>query len=133
AHRVRAGPVQGVRDRQTQRHHTARVRRPYPRPNHGVQHDGLLGSRTGSVALPRPTPTGNIRSGPSPSWYTRRETSTFVDIREWSTDMTRSDRERYFSHSESIHIDVTPQAVWDVVSDITRTGEWSPVCQAAWW
>lgn len=47
--------------------------------------------------------------------------------------MTRSDRERYFSHSESIHIDARPQAVWDVVSDITRTGEWSPVCQAAWW
>ncbi|MEV0688232.1 SRPBCC family protein [Nocardia sp. NPDC050378] len=39
----------------------------------------------------------------------------------------------YYSHSESIQIDATPQQVWDVVTRIERTGEWSPVCRAAWW
>lgn len=27
----------------------------------------------------------------------------------------------------------TPEAVYDLVSDVTRTGEWSPTCQACWW
>ena len=27
----------------------------------------------------------------------------------------------------------TPEAVYDLVSDVTRTGEWSPVCRACWW
>lgn len=26
-----------------------------------------------------------------------------------------------------------PEVVYDLVSDITRTGEWSPVCQECWW
>lgn len=30
-------------------------------------------------------------------------------------------------------VDATPEAVYDVVSDVTRTGEWSPVCEACWW
>lgn len=48
--------------------------------------------------------------------------------------MSRITRDRcYYSHSESIHIDATPQQVWDVVAQIERTGEWSPVCRAAWW
>ncbi|MGV0838245.1 SRPBCC family protein [Mycolicibacterium thermoresistibile] len=38
-----------------------------------------------------------------------------------------------FSHSESIYIDAPPQQVWDVVTDIERTGEWSPICRACWW
>ncbi len=27
----------------------------------------------------------------------------------------------------------TPEALYDLVSDITRTGEWSPVWTACWW
>lgn len=38
-----------------------------------------------------------------------------------------------FSHSESIRIEATPQAVYDLVSDITRTGEWSPICVGCTW
>ncbi|WP_024796884.1 SRPBCC family protein [Tomitella biformata] len=38
-----------------------------------------------------------------------------------------------FAHSESIYIDASPQQVWDVVTDVERTGEWSPVCRAGWW
>jgi len=37
------------------------------------------------------------------------------------------------SHSESIVIAATPEALYDVVSDVTRMGQWSPVCRACWW
>jgi len=36
-------------------------------------------------------------------------------------------------HQESVVVRATSQAVYDLVSDITRTGEWSPVCTACWW
>ncbi|GAB3069086.1 SRPBCC family protein [Nocardioides zeae] len=35
--------------------------------------------------------------------------------------------------SDSIVVAASPEAVWDVVSDVTRTGEWSPICRACWW
>ncbi len=34
---------------------------------------------------------------------------------------------------QSIIVEATPEAVYDLVTDITRTGEWSPVCKACWW
>lgn len=37
------------------------------------------------------------------------------------------------SASASVTVDATPQQVYDVVSDITRTGEWSQVCRSAEW
>lgn len=37
------------------------------------------------------------------------------------------------SHAESIMIEASPEDVYAVVSDVTRTGEWSPVCQECWW
>jgi hypothetical protein len=37
------------------------------------------------------------------------------------------------THSESIVVAATPEAVYDLVSDVTRTGEWSPVCKECWW
>lgn len=37
------------------------------------------------------------------------------------------------SHSESILVAASPQALYDMVSDVTRMGEWSPVCTACWW
>jgi len=37
------------------------------------------------------------------------------------------------SYSESIVISSSPEALYDMVSDVTRTGEWSPVCKACWW
>ena len=36
-------------------------------------------------------------------------------------------------HSGSVVLAVSPEAVYDLVSDVTRTGEWSPVCRACWW
>jgi hypothetical protein len=36
-------------------------------------------------------------------------------------------------HAESIHVDRTPTEVYDLVSDVTRTGEWSPVCTGCEW
>ena len=35
--------------------------------------------------------------------------------------------------SESIDIDRSPDDVYDMISDVTRMGEWSPVCVACWW
>lgn len=37
------------------------------------------------------------------------------------------------THQQSILIDATAQTLYDLVSDITRTGQWSPVCAACWW
>jgi hypothetical protein len=37
------------------------------------------------------------------------------------------------SYSESIMIARLPEALYALVSDVTRMGEWSPVCQACWW
>ena len=48
------------------------------------------------------------------------------------TALDQADQDR-FTHSESIHIDATPEQVWDVVTDIKRTGEWSPICRECWW
>jgi Polyketide cyclase / dehydrase and lipid transport len=37
------------------------------------------------------------------------------------------------THSGSIVVHATPEALYDLVSDVTRTGEWSPVCTGCWW
>ena len=36
-------------------------------------------------------------------------------------------------YSESIIVDRSPEDLYDMVSDVTRMGEWSPVCKACWW
>jgi len=38
-----------------------------------------------------------------------------------------------FSHSESVVVDASPETLYDTVADVTRTGEWSPICTACWW
>lgn len=35
--------------------------------------------------------------------------------------------------SGSIVVAVPPSRLYALVSDVTRTGEWSPVCKACWW
>lgn len=35
--------------------------------------------------------------------------------------------------SVSIHIEASPEAVYDVVSDVRRMGEWSPECRECTW
>jgi hypothetical protein len=37
------------------------------------------------------------------------------------------------THSQSVVVAASPEEVYDLVSDVTRTGEWSPVCVACWW
>ncbi len=37
------------------------------------------------------------------------------------------------THSGSVVVAVAPGELYDLVSDVTRTGEWSPVCVACWW
>jgi Polyketide cyclase / dehydrase and lipid transport len=36
-------------------------------------------------------------------------------------------------HSRSVVVARAPEEVYDLVSDVTRTGEWSPICQECWW
>ncbi|WP_104526218.1 SRPBCC family protein [Blastococcus atacamensis] len=40
---------------------------------------------------------------------------------------------RELRHSGSVTVGASPEALYDLVSDVTRTGEWSPVCEACWW
>lgn len=37
------------------------------------------------------------------------------------------------SYSESIVIHRPPEVLYGLVSDVARTGEWSPICKACWW
>ena len=37
------------------------------------------------------------------------------------------------THSASAVVAASPEELYDLVSDVTRTGEWSPVCRACWW
>lgn len=37
------------------------------------------------------------------------------------------------TYQESIEIAASPEAVYSLVTDIARTGEWSPRCQQCWW
>lgn len=36
-------------------------------------------------------------------------------------------------YSDSIRVALSPEALYSIVSDVTRTGEWSPVCKECWW
>lgn len=38
-----------------------------------------------------------------------------------------------FRRRVSVTINATPDDVYNVVSDISRAGDWSPVCKATWW
>jgi polyketide cyclase/dehydrase/lipid transport protein len=37
------------------------------------------------------------------------------------------------THSDSVVVARSPEELYDLVSDITHMGEWSPVCKACWW
>jgi hypothetical protein len=37
------------------------------------------------------------------------------------------------NYSESITIARSADELYDMISDVRRTGEWSPVCKACWW
>jgi hypothetical protein len=36
-------------------------------------------------------------------------------------------------HAESVVVAVSPAVLFDLVTDIGRTGEWSPICTGCWW
>ena len=37
------------------------------------------------------------------------------------------------SYRESILVACSPEKLYGLVSDVTRMGEWSPICMACWW
>jgi hypothetical protein len=36
-------------------------------------------------------------------------------------------------HEGSVVVERSPADLYDIVSDVTRMGDWSPVCKACWW
>jgi hypothetical protein len=38
-----------------------------------------------------------------------------------------------YSHHVSATVNASAQMLYNLVSDVTRTGEWSPVCASCWW
>jgi hypothetical protein len=36
-------------------------------------------------------------------------------------------------YSESVVVSRSPEDLYDMVADVTRMGEWSPICRACWW
>ncbi|NLU82524.1 SRPBCC family protein [Rhodococcus sp. HNM0569] len=47
--------------------------------------------------------------------------------------MTARDSADALTYSESVYVECAPGPLYDLVADVTRTGEWSPVCTACWW
>jgi hypothetical protein len=37
------------------------------------------------------------------------------------------------THADSVVVRCSPEELYDLVSDVTRTGEWSPICTGCWW
>ena len=37
------------------------------------------------------------------------------------------------SYAESVVVACPPDTLYDLVSDVTRMGEWSPICRSCWW
>lgn len=36
-------------------------------------------------------------------------------------------------HAESTVVDGTPEQVYAMVADVSRMGDWSPICRSCWW
>lgn len=37
------------------------------------------------------------------------------------------------SFADATFVACSPEALYDLISDVTRMGEWSPICRACWW
>lgn len=37
------------------------------------------------------------------------------------------------TYSESILVNATPEKLYDLVTDLSNMGKWSPICKACWW
>jgi hypothetical protein len=38
-----------------------------------------------------------------------------------------------YRYEQSVDVAASPTELYDLVTDIGRTGEWSPICQTCWW
>lgn len=78
-----------------------------------------LGQRSGF-----PHSTGGTLPGMSAAAGTR-------DDAVWEGALMRQSNVR--RHQESVPVEASPETLYDLVSDIRRTGEWSPICTSCWW
>ena len=37
------------------------------------------------------------------------------------------------TYAESVFVARSPDELYDLISDVTRMGQWSPICRACWW
>ena len=64
----------------------------------------------------------------SSSWPFDDETRTRSNLALWQTRLVTD-----LKMSDSISVAVTPDELYALVSDVTRMGDWSPICRACWW
>lgn len=53
--------------------------------------------------------------------------------REASVRMDLMNQRSIRQYQDSVTVNASAETLYDLVSDITRTGEWSPVCTSCWW
>ena len=58
----------------------------------------------------------------------RRRSRTRSNLALWQTRPMSE-----LNMSQTIHVSVPPDDLYEMVSDVTRMGEWSPVCRECWW
>ena len=63
----------------------------------------------------------------------RHRRTPMVSVLETSRTDRQTGEMTPLKHSEAIVIARSPEDLYDLVSDITRMGRWSPVCKACWW
>jgi hypothetical protein len=56
-----------------------------------------------------------------------------MDTLRHSGSIGHTDAMDTLRHSGSIMIKRYPEPLYDLVADVTRVGEWSPMCTACWW
>jgi hypothetical protein len=87
------------------------------------------GHRTAHLVQAPDTATVRTRFAADPWARDRRLEIGALDT--WS--LWLDGRARGRRHEASIVVERPADEVYDLVSDVTRTGEWSPICEACWW
>lgn len=69
----------------------------------------------------------------------RRVTVWWTKFKSLGTGSSRLRGERRsvprvnLNYCESIKISRSAEELYDLIADVTRTGEWSPICKSCWW
>ena len=89
---------------------------PSRKPWCSVKFPGALATTTAGPSPRTPTETANQQF--------RRPVSRLTSTMACMDDL---------EHSDAVFVAASPQALYEMVSDVTRMGDWSPICKACWW